>query len=111
MTFAVWSHEFVADGTAFYVRGPLSGMEAFLLVTPIPAMETWGNAVVTHFPCELALSNSVDKNVGFSVSPRMQGSCGNSAHLWAPEKAGVRQTLLIFSPRLALGTPENAGVT
>ena len=32
------------------------------------------------------------------------------ALFWAPEKAGVRQPLLIFSLLLALGTPENAGV-
>ena len=36
---------------------------------------------------------------------------GNSALFWAPKKVGVRQPLLIFSPRLALGTLEDAGVT
>ena len=40
----------------------------------------------------------------------MQGSRSNSAHIWAPEKAGVRQPILILSPRLALGTPKNARV-
>ena len=43
--------------------------------------------------------------------PRMQGLQSNSAHLWAPEKAGVRQPLLIFTPRLVLDTPENTRVT
>ena len=42
---------------------------------------------------------------------RIQGLCRNSALFWAPEKAGVRSSHLIFSPCLALGTPENAGVT
>ena len=42
-------------------------------------------------------------------APRRQGLHSTSALLWAPEKAGVRQPLLIFSP--CLGTPENAGVT
>ena len=56
LTSAVWSHEFVVDGTAFYIRGLLSGMEAFLLVTPIPATETWVNAFITQFPSERALS-------------------------------------------------------
>ena len=41
--------------------------------------------------------------------PRMQGLRSNSAHVWAPEKAGVRRPILIFSPRLALGTPKNVG--
>ena len=35
----------------------------------------------------------------------MQGLRSKSALFWAPEKAGVRQPILIFSPRLALGTP------
>ena len=39
----------------------------------------------------------------------MQGLRNNSALFWAPEKARVRQALLILSP--CLGTPENAGVT
>ena len=43
--------------------------------------------------------------------PRMQGLGSNSAPFWAPEKARVRWTLLISFPHLALGTPENAGVT
>ena len=30
----------------------------------------------------------------------MQGFCCNSAHFWAPEKARVRQPLLILSPLL-----------
>ena len=38
----------------------------------------------------------------------MQGLQSNSARLWAPESAGVREPILILS-RL-LGTPENAGV-
>ena len=42
------------------------------------------------------------------IPPRMQGLYSNSALFWAPEKAGLRQPLLIFSP--LLGTPENAGV-
>ena len=37
----------------------------------------------------------------------MQGLHSNSAHLWAPEKARVRQPILILSPML--GTPENTG--
>ena len=41
----------------------------------------------------------------------MQGLCSNSALFWAPEKTPVRWPLLILSPRLALGTPKNAGVT
>ena len=41
----------------------------------------------------------------------MQGLHSNSALFWAPEKAGVRLPLVIFSPRLVLGTPKNAGVT
>ena len=41
----------------------------------------------------------------------MQGLRSNSSLFWAPEKARVRWQLLILSPRLALGTPENAGVT
>ena len=43
--------------------------------------------------------------------PRMQGLRSNSALFRAPEKARVRWPLLILSSRLALGTPENAGVT
>ena len=42
--------------------------------------------------------------------PRMQALRRISAHIWAPEKAGVRKPILILSPRLALGTLENAGV-
>ena len=41
----------------------------------------------------------------------MQGLRRNSAIFWAPKKAGLRQPILIFSPRLVLGTLENAGVT
>ena len=41
----------------------------------------------------------------------MQGLRSDSALFWAPEKVRVRWPLLILSPRLALGTPENAGVT
>ena len=40
----------------------------------------------------------------------MQGLRSNSALLWAPEKAGVRYPILILSPFLGLGIPENAGV-
>ena len=40
----------------------------------------------------------------------MQGLRSNSALFWAYEKARVREPLLILSLRLALGTPENAGV-
>ena len=36
---------------------------------------------------------------------------GVTTHLLAPEKAGVRPPILIFSPHMALGTPENGGVT
>ena len=39
----------------------------------------------------------------------MEWSHSNSALFWAPEKAGVRQPILILSP--CLGTPENVGVT
>ena len=38
----------------------------------------------------------------------MQGLCSISAHFWAPQKAGMRQPILILCP--LLGTPENAGV-
>ena len=41
----------------------------------------------------------------------MQGLHSNSAHSWVPEKVGLRWALLLFSPRLALGTPEHAGAT
>ena len=41
----------------------------------------------------------------------MQGLRSNSALFWAPEKARVRWPLLILSPRLALGIPENVGVS
>ena len=41
----------------------------------------------------------------------MQGLRSNSAHFLAADKAGVRQPILIFSRRLALGTLENAEVT
>ena len=41
----------------------------------------------------------------------MQGLRSTSAHFWAPEKAGVRQAIVNFSPNLRLGTPENLGVT
>ena len=41
----------------------------------------------------------------------MQGLRSNSALFGAPEKVVVRQPLLIFSPRLALQTPENVAVT
>ena len=40
----------------------------------------------------------------------MQVLRGNFAPFWAPEKAPVRWPLLILSPRLALGTPEKAGL-
>ena len=38
----------------------------------------------------------------------MQGLCSISALFWAPEKARVRQPILIVFPLLR--TPENAGV-
>ena len=41
----------------------------------------------------------------------MRGLQSKSTLFWAREKAGVRWPLLIPSPGLALGTPENAGVT
>ena len=41
----------------------------------------------------------------------MQGLRSNYALFWAREKAPVREPLLILSPRLALGTPENPWVT
>ena len=34
---------------------------------------------------------------------------GVTTHLWAPEKAGVRQPILIFSPLFALRTPRMQG--
>ena len=34
----------------------------------------------------------------------MQGLCSISAHLWAPQKAGLRQPILILSPPF-LGSP------
>ena len=40
----------------------------------------------------------------------MQAFCGNSALFWGPEQARVTWPILIFSPRLALGTPENEGL-
>ena len=36
-------------------------------------------------------------------TPRTQGLHSISAHLWAPEKAGVRQPILILSPLLGPG--------
>ena len=44
-------------------------------------------------------------------TPRMPGLRSNSAMFCAPENAGLRWPLLIVYPRLALGSPENAGVT
>ena len=41
----------------------------------------------------------------------MQGLRSDSALFWTREKARIKWPLLILSPRLALGTPENAGVT
>ena len=41
----------------------------------------------------------------------MQGLRSNSALFWAPEKARVRLPRVIYSLRLALGTPKNVGVT
>ena len=41
----------------------------------------------------------------------MQGLRNNSALFWAPEKARVRWPHLILSLRLAVGIPENVGVT
>ena len=38
----------------------------------------------------------------------MQGPCSISAHLWAPEKAGVRQPFLILS--LSWGPPRMQGL-
>ena len=43
--------------------------------------------------------------LGVREPTRMQALRSNSALFWAPE----RQTLLIFSSRLPLGTPENLG--
>ena len=40
----------------------------------------------------------------------MQGLPSISPYLWTPEKARVRQELLIFSPCLVPGTLKNAGV-
>ena len=40
----------------------------------------------------------------------MQVLRSDSALFWAPEKARMRQPVLISSPCLALGSPENAGV-
>ena len=40
MTCASWSHEFVVDGTAFYVPGSLTRMHTFLLVMAIPPTES-----------------------------------------------------------------------
>ena len=42
--------------------------------------------------------------------PTTHGMPSNSTLFWGPEKAGLRRPLLILSPRLALGTPENAVV-
>ena len=42
---------------------------------------------------------------------RMQGLRSDSSLFWARDKVGVRYPILIFSLHLALGTPENAGVT
>ena len=56
MTCVVWSHKSVVDGMAFYVRGSLSRMEAFLLVTPIPRHGDLCECFLTHFPLERALS-------------------------------------------------------
>ena len=39
---------------------------------------------------------------------RMEALRSNSALFRAPEKVGMRQPILIFSPRLVLGTHENA---
>ena len=41
----------------------------------------------------------------------MQVLGSNSALFCAQEKARVRQPILILSPLLALGSPENVGVT
>ena len=38
-------------------------------------------------------------------------NAGVTTHLWAPEKAGVRRPILIFSPHLALGTPRMQGLS
>ena len=38
----------------------------------------------------------------------MQGLCSNSALIWAPKTAGLRQALVIFYP--SFGTPKNARV-
>ena len=40
----------------------------------------------------------------------MQGLHSNSALFWTPEKAGVRQPILFFSPHLALGPPRMQGL-
>ena len=39
----------------------------------------------------------------------MQGLCSISAHLWAPEKAGVRQPILILS-LFVWGSPRMQGL-
>ena len=41
----------------------------------------------------------------------MQGLRSNTTLFRVPEKAWGRQPILIFSTRLALGTPKNAAVT
>ena len=49
-------------------------------------------------------------SLGFWGTAGAQGLRNDSAHFWVPEKAGVRQPIPILFPRLALETPENAGV-
>ena len=41
----------------------------------------------------------------------MQGLRSNSALFWATQKAVITYPLLFFSVRVALGTPENLGVS
>ena len=53
---AVWSREFVVDGSAFYVHGSASWFEAFLFFTPVSATETWVQTFITHFPSKPGLA-------------------------------------------------------
>ena len=61
----------MVDGTAFYVRGSLTRMDAFLLFTAIRVTNTGVNAFIIHFHSHRALSA---KNLDGAVRMRVKAN-------------------------------------
>ena len=93
--------------------------QPILIFSPHLVLGTPENAQVTQQFCSLVCPREGSGEVATVVflylrlvlgTPKIQGLHSTFALFWAPEKAGVRHLILIFSTRLAMGTHENAGV-